>query len=236
MNARVISIGALAAHPLWNEREDVRTGHATTTLVRAGDAVILIDPGLPAPALRARLSERAGLQPGDVTHVFMTTFSPENRRGIELFDKAEWLIAERERESVGVPLASSLARLAESAAAAKAAGETMAEDHGVMLRVVQRDVATLQRCKAAPDSLARGVDLFPLPGVTLGLTGILLAEPTRTTLICGDAIPTVEHLEQGKVLPSCDDREQAQESFKEAIEIADVLVLGRDNWVLNQTR
>lgn len=236
MNARVISIGALAAHPLWNEREDVRTGHATTTMVRAGDAVILIDPGLPAAALQARLSERAGLKPSDITHVFMTSFSPENRRGIELFDKAEWLVSERERESVGVPLASSLARLAESAAAARAAGEEMAEDHDVMLRVVQRDVAILQRCQASPDSLARGVDLFPLPGVTLGLTGVLLAEPTRTTLICGDAIPTVEHLEQGKVLPSCDDREIAQESFKEAIEIADVLVLGRDNWVLNQTR
>jgi glyoxylase-like metal-dependent hydrolase (beta-lactamase superfamily II) len=236
MESRVISIGALSAHPLWNEKQAVRTGHATTTLVRAGDAVILIDPGLPAPALQARLAERAGLTPADITHVFMTTFSPENRRAVELFAQAEWLISERERESVGVPLISSLARLAESAKAAKDAGEELAEDHDVMLQIVQRDVAVLQKCKAAPDSLAKGVDLFPLPGVTLGLTGILLAEPTRTTLICGDAIPTAEHLEQGKVLPSCDDREMAQESFKEAIEIADVLVLGRDNWVLNQTR
>ena len=30
---RIISIGTLAAHPLWEERNDVRTGHATTTLI-----------------------------------------------------------------------------------------------------------------------------------------------------------------------------------------------------------
>ncbi|MEO1511313.1 MAG: hypothetical protein AAFU70_04495, partial [Planctomycetota bacterium] len=58
----------------------------------------------------------------------------------------------------------------------------------------------------------------------------------ETTLVCGDAIPTIEHLEQGKVLPSADDAERAQESFREAVEIADVLVLGRDNLVVNPLR
>jgi len=236
MDLRVISIGALGAHPLRNEREAVRTGHATTSLIRAGDAVILVDPGLPGPAIEARLGERVGLTPSDITHVFLTSFHPECRRGLAIFDKAEWLLAEREREGVGVPLAQSLARLHDSVEAAKNAGEAPPEDHALMSEVVRTDIAVLQRCKAAPDSLAPGVDLFPLPGVTPGLCGLLLAEPTRTVLICGDAIPTVEHLEQGKVLPDTDDREQAQESFKEAIEIADMLVLGRDNWVTNKTR
>jgi hypothetical protein len=55
-------------------------------------------------------------------------------------------------------------------------------------------------------------------------------------MICGDAIPTIEHLEQGKVLPWSENLDQAQESFKEAIEIADMLVLGRDNMVMNPTK
>ena len=55
---RVISIGAMSAHPLWGEKLDVRPGHATTTLVTSGDAKILVDPSLPAQALEARLSER----------------------------------------------------------------------------------------------------------------------------------------------------------------------------------
>jgi glyoxylase-like metal-dependent hydrolase (beta-lactamase superfamily II) len=236
MDFRVISLGALAAHPLWNERAPARTGHATTTLVRSKDAVVLVDPGLPAPAVAARLSERAGLRPSDITHVFLTSFHPDCRRGIEAFDRAEWLISQAEREAVGVPIAQGLARLAETARSLADAGEEVPEDQAAMVEVLQRDVALLQRCRPAPDSLAPGVDLFPLPGVTPGLTGLLLAEPRRTVLIAGDAIPTIEHLEQGKVLPDCHDRELAQESFKEAIEIADVLVLGRDNWVIGPGR
>ena len=46
MQFRVISIGASASHALWNEREAVRTGHATTTLIQSGDRTILVDPGL----------------------------------------------------------------------------------------------------------------------------------------------------------------------------------------------
>ena len=51
-----------------------------------------------------------------------------------------------------------------------------------------------------------------------------------------DAVATLEHLQQGKVLPHCANLEQAQESFREAIEIADVLIPGRDNIVLNPMR
>jgi glyoxylase-like metal-dependent hydrolase (beta-lactamase superfamily II) len=236
MDIRILSIGALASHPLWDERHPVRTGHSTTTLIQAGDAKIIVDPGLPGPALKARLGERAGLTPDSITHVFLTSFNPECRRGIELFDKAQWLIGEKERETVGVPIAQSLARLAETRELAEQAGEKIDSDQQTMLEILQRDVAELSRCQPAPDSITDDVDLFPLPGFSMGMCGLLLAEQSSTTLICGDAIPTVEHLEQGKVLPTCADRELAQESFKEAIEISDVLILGRDNLVINPTK
>ncbi|MCA9303472.1 MAG: MBL fold metallo-hydrolase [Phycisphaerales bacterium] len=236
MDLRIVSIGTLAAHPLWDERGPVRTGHATTTLVQSEGANILIDPGLPAPALNARLSERTKLRPKDITHVFLTSFNPECRRGIELFDRAKWLLSEKERETIGVPLATSLARLAETRDMAESSGEEFGEDQQGMLAVLQRDVAILARCEAAADSIAPGVDLFPLPGFSAGLCGVLVNEPTRTTLVCGDAIPTLEHLMQGKVLPTCADREQALESYQEAVEIADVLVLGRDNLVMSPTK
>lgn len=236
LDIRVISIGALSAHPLWNERNPVRTGHSTTTLVRSGDAVIIVDPGLPPPALKARLGERAGIGPESVTHVFLTTFTPEARRGIALFDRAKWLISERERELVGVPIAQSLTRLVQSRQAASAADEAFHEDQQTMLEVLERDLAVLSRCEPAPDSLAQDVDLFPLPGYSAGTCGLLLSERAQTTLICGDAIPTAEHLHQGKVMPGCADRQQAQESFTEAVEIADVLILGRDNLTVNPTR
>ncbi len=55
---RIISIGTLAAHPLWNEKGQARTGHATTTLIRTGDAIILVDPSLPTPAIRDEMPQR----------------------------------------------------------------------------------------------------------------------------------------------------------------------------------
>jgi glyoxylase-like metal-dependent hydrolase (beta-lactamase superfamily II) len=216
MELRVISIGTLAANPLWNEKGAVRTGHATCTLIKAGKRNILVDPGLPSTVLAARLSERTGMRPADITHVFMTTFKPETMRGVMTFEKAVWWISQDEREGVGVPLVGALHKAA-------ADGDDELKKH------LEQDVAVLRRCEVAPDHLAEGVDLFPLPGVTPGCCGLLCTTPRSTTLICGDAIPTVEHLERGQVLQSAVDVMKARESFGEALEIADYLVLGRDN-------
>ena len=218
-----MSIGTMAAHSLWGERDPVRTGHATTTLVRTGDRVILVDPGLPGPVVAARLAERAGIGPEAVTDVFLTRMHIETRRGIEAFGDASWWLSETERETVGTRMALNL----------KDAAEGDDED---LVAQLGREVAIIRRCRAAPDRLAPGVDLFPLPGITPGLTGLLIPEPTRTTLICGDAVATVEHLEAGKVLSPAADADRARESFAEAVEIADVLVPGRDNVVVNPTK
>jgi glyoxylase-like metal-dependent hydrolase (beta-lactamase superfamily II) len=99
-----------------------------------------------------------------------------------------------------------------------------------------QEVGIVERTSAAPDRLAPGVDLFPLPGITPGLTGLLLPGSGATTLITGDAVATVEHLAAGQVITPCYDLEAARESFAEAIEIADWIVCGRDNVVPNQTR
>lgn len=223
----MISIGALAAHPLRGERSPLRTGHNTTTLVRAGGKNILIDPGLPEAAVVARLDERAGLKPRDITHVFLTSFNPETRRGIMAFEKATWWIHNDEREQIGVAM---IARLHEAAE----------ERDEAIKRGLEIDVAVMQRCQAAPDHIAdeKGsrVDIFPLPGISPGMCGLIVSQPRATTLICGDAVATVEHLEQGKVLPVATDVDKARESFAEAVEIADLLIPGRDNITVNPTK
>lgn len=215
MDVRVVSIGALATHSLWGEKSPARHGHATTTLIQAGDRVILIDPGLPDAVVTARLKERSGLDASRVTHVFLTSFMPETRRGIAAFPEATWWISEAEREAIGPALVDQLRR----------AGS----DDPELRAAIERDIAILRQCEPAPERLARQVDLFPLPGVTPGLCGVLASGAQRTTLVCGDAIPTIEHLERGQVLSSAANIEQARESFTEAIEIADALILGRDN-------
>ncbi len=234
MDIRIISIGTLANNPLWDERAPTRTGHATTTLIRtsgqSGELSILVDPGLPAQMIGARLTERAGLSPDDITHVFLTSFHPETRRGISAFPNAQWLISQTERETVGIPLAQTVAQLAQSKQEHETRGAVLPEDEQLLMDQLITDIELLSKIQPAPDSIAKGVDLFPLPGVSAGTCGLLISEPTSTTLICGDAIPTVEHLNAGRVLDGAD-RKQATASFSEAIEIADTLVLGRDNTV-----
>lgn len=252
MDYRLISIGTLAAHPLWGEKAPVRTGHATCTLIRSGRRVVIVDPGLPESAMVARLRERTGLGPEAVTHVFLTRFTRDTCRGVTAFPNATWLISQDEREGMGVPLVGDLTKAA-----------SIGDEE--VKAALELDVAILKRCEPAPDRIADGVSLFPLHGVSPGLTGLLLEgftdvaggaadAPTSggrgkgagrggkggrggaTVLVCGDAIPTVEHLAQGAVLQGLNmaaDYQKARESFAEAVEIADVLVLGRDNAVVN---
>ena len=224
MEYRVISIGTLAAHPLWGEeRGAVRTGHATTTLVSTGSAQILVDPSLPAAAMLARLGERSPVRADQITDVFLTTAGPDHMRALGAFPDARWYVGETELAETK----SDLTRRHE---------EARAGSDKELTGFLADEMALLGRCKPAPDRLYDGVDLFPLPGVTSGCCGLLLSLPRATVLICGDAIATQEHLVQGKVLPTCHDVELAQESFAEAIEIADLLILGRDNISLNPLR
>ncbi len=153
-------------------------------------------------------------------------------RGLRLFDRAQWWIHETERESIGLVLAETLHRAAQQGDHATPEDE----DEPNPLDALRQRVAQLRHCKPAPDRLAERVDLFPLPGATPGLCGLLLALPNHTVLICSDAVPDGQHLAQGRVLDDAANVDQARESFAEAIEVADLLVCGRDGMVLNPTK
>lgn len=222
LDIRIISIGTLPAHPLWGERSPVRTGHATTTLIRSADATILVDPGLPPAALGPRLKERSGLDPEDITHVFLTSFHPDTHRGLPLFMEAQWWISKDEREGAGVPLIGLLKRAASSS-----------EPDRELIASLQQQVQWLQRFGEAPERLCDRVDLFPMPGVSPGCCGLVVSQPDITTVIAGDAIPTVEHFRRGMVLSTCADVARARQSFADACEVADLIVPGRDATIVN---
>ncbi len=201
----------------------MRSGHATTTLISTGSANILVDPSLPVAVMLARLKERSPVAADQITDVFLTTAGLEHRRAIAAFPDARWFVGEAELEAA-------LSDLERRHDEARAGGD---DD---IAKLLGNELELLGRCKPAPDRRHDGVDLFPLPGVTPGCCGLLLSLPRATVLVCGDAIATHEHLMQGKVLPTCHDVEQAQESFAEAIEIADLLIPGRDNISINPLR
>lgn len=217
---RVISAGALAANNLWNERTPVRTGHATTTLVQSGSAVIVIDPGLPAQILAARFGERTNIRPQDVTHVFVTAFTADHLRGADLFPRATRLIHAAEHEAA-------------SAAIGFDTDEARRADNTEDLARMATFAALLASFEPMEDTIVPGVDLFPLPGVTPGTCGLIVAQPRTTVVIAGDAVATIDHLEQGLILTGCHDLEKARESLREVLEIADLIVPGRDGLTVN---
>lgn len=215
MELIIVSIGALAKHAIWGEKIAMRTSHATTTLIKTGDKNILIDPSLPAQALGARLEERSGLKPQQITHVFLTNWRPVHRRAIELFGAAQWLMHEEE--------------IAAANAALENAIDIAHRQNQPVDDIITNEQALLKRVQAAPDELADGVDLFPLTGYTPGQCGMLIAEPTLTTIIAGDAVPTAAHFSAGQVFGDCYDLAKAKESLSELYEVADMIVPGHDN-------
>ncbi len=214
----IISIGTLSRNRLWNETQDLRTAHSTTTLIRSGNRNILVDPGLPAPALAARLHERTGLTPDRIDAVFLSNFRPDHRAGLAIFAKAKTLIHELEQQAVS----QHLQRLLE---------EAPLED--IDAGVIKRELDLLNSLTPAPDKLADNLDLFPLFGYTPGTCGLLISLPTSTVMIASDAVPTQDHFLAGQVLPESWDIDKAQESLREVYEIADLIIPGHDNIFAN---
>jgi len=214
----IISIGTLSRNRLWGETEAVRTAHATCTLIRSGKQTLLVDPGLPAAALAARLYERTGLRPEQINTVFLTNFRPAHRAGLGLFTKARILIHEVEQQAVRAHLE----RMFEEAPEADI-------DRGY----IRQDLQLISSLTAADDRVADQLDLFPLPGYTPGNCGLLIKLPTASVLLAGDAAPTQDHFLAGQVLPDAYDIEAAQESLREVYEIADLIIPGHDNLFVN---
>ncbi len=218
----VVSIGCLSHNRFWNEPAPVRAPHATTTLIRDEEQTILVDPSLPVELLVHRLGERTGLTPDGVDRVFLTSFQPIHRRGLSAFDRAEWLMYEDEIEAYRGHLMQVL--------------DAEREGEPEEIEVVRQELAVLERIQPAPERLTAQVHLFPSPGVTPGSCSLLLATPTTTIAVAGDAAINRDYLEHGRAYERCNDAEQATASLGELVEIADQIICGHDNVVVCQAR
>jgi glyoxylase-like metal-dependent hydrolase (beta-lactamase superfamily II) len=196
----VVAIGSLAKNKYWREKKPGRQEYATTSLVRSGELLMIVDPGWPAEVLKASLFYRTGLEPEAITHVFLTHFDVSHFGGIGLFTKAKWMAYEEEIKYV---------------------------DAEVSAEAPERTV--IARLQAAPDKFDMGVDLFPTFGHTAGHASVLVYSPMQTMIITGDAVLTREHFEHGDLGDTPWDLVKAKESFQDVMEIADAIVPGHDN-------
>ena len=211
----VINIGTLSHNRLWGESSPVRVSCATTTLVRDEGRTILVDPSLPAEALAVRYGDRTGGKLADVTDVFCTTLRPVHRRGIAALDEAKWWAGQIEIETYR----SHLAGLLDSA-------ERLDPED---VNMIEADLALLGRFAPAPEKFTRQVQFYPLLGASPGSAGLLLAPPTSTIVIAGDAAVTAQHVQAAQVWKGCAETEAAMASLADLLELADVIVPGHDN-------
>jgi glyoxylase-like metal-dependent hydrolase (beta-lactamase superfamily II) len=213
---KVISIGTLSHNSYWNETTNVRTPHATTTLVTSGDKKILVDPALPPQVLDARLYERAGIKNKDITDVFLTTFRSAHRGALAAYDKANWYVHEKEKDYVRHFFEERYRHTK--------------DDHELQ-HIIADDLALLDRCQPAPEKLADQVEIFPSPGASAGCCGLLLTPSVGAIIVAGDAVINSDYLEHGQVWDDCFDIKQAQQSLEDILEIADVIIPGHDNLI-----
>ena len=213
----VVSIGALSRNRLWGEQEPKRAPHATTTVIWSDATTILVDPSLPAEVLAHRLEERTGMKLDQIDVVFLTTFRPVHRRALAAFAGATWQMHEPEIEAARERLTEMNARLEEGGEDAE------------LGRLVREERELVSRIVAADERLTPQVHLYPTAGVTPGAAGLLLAAPSRTIVIAGDAVVTQGYFEAGRVFEQVSDVDQARASLADIYELADEIVPGHDN-------
>jgi glyoxylase-like metal-dependent hydrolase (beta-lactamase superfamily II) len=218
----VISIGALSRNRLWGESAAVRTSHATTTAVFDEGKIILVDPSLPAQALRPVFNERTGKQLTDVTDVFCTTLRAVHRRSVTALPEANWWAHRDEIDAHRGKLAA-LLESAERISPADAAQ-------------IEADLKLLESFQPAPEKFTEQVTVYPMAGATAGSAGLLLTPPTMSVVIAGDAVLTAGHVAMGQVWEGCENLEQALETFRDVLELADVIVPGHDNVCISPGR
>ena len=97
----VLTIGRFSRNKFWGELDTqaYRDALCTSTLVK-GKQNIVVDPSLPPDEMAKTLYNRSGLRPENVDIVFVTHKHGDHYVGIELFEKARWLISEIELEDM----------------------------------------------------------------------------------------------------------------------------------------
>ena len=160
----ILTIGHLSRNKFWGERNDTayRAPLATSALLLGEGHVIVTDPSLPAAGMRAALLDAAGLAPEDVTLVFSTHNHLDHHVDPLCFPNARWFMPQ-------VDL-------------------TYLHEHWDEHKrsFPGDDWETVQRCEAAPEELAPGLKLLPLPGHTAGTSGLLFCAPEGRVLLTGE--------------------------------------------------
>lgn len=212
---KTLTLGHLSRNKFWGE-SDAAQYHsvvATTTLVQTDDINILVDPTLPVEQTEALLRLHAGLGREDIHIVYATHYHGDHRVDADKYPNAKQYMS------------------AASLQDAQAAIEEVRQGRGVPAFVVG-----LEDFLPAPEQLAPGVTLYPLPGHTDGNTGLMLAASEGRVLLAGDTIMGEEYFCAGEGYWFNTSAEKTHISILRAAQDADIVVPGHGDVFLTEGR
>lgn len=202
----VLAIGSL----VYDENNELREAHSTSTLIRAGDRLIVVDTSsrYMRPAIKTSFRQ-LGVFMKDVDTVVLTHHHGDHVSNYDFFPNAKVIM-----HSFGDD----------------ACSKSTAEEDNYTKGINKSDeldpfkVATL--IDSVREEIAPGVTLVHTPGHTWNSMSVFVKGSDRNYVIAGDAIPTEDNFRKG--LPPrinvCKDI--ALKSMKEIKGFADVIVPG----------
>lgn len=212
---KALTLGHLSRNKFWGESDDAQYHSvvATTTLVQTEGVNILVDPTFPVDQTEALLRKYTGLSREDIHIVYATHFHMDHRMDAAAYPNAKLYMS------------------AASMADAYSALEEVKQGRGI-----PKFVVGLEAFSAAPEELAPGVRLYPLPGHTDGNTGLMLDAPEGKVLLAGDTVMGEEYFCAGEGYWFNTSAEKTHASIVQAARDADLVVPGHGDWFLTKGR
>lgn len=213
---QTLTIGHLSRNKFWGESDHAQYHDvvATTTVLRTGQATILVDPALSVDQMEDLLEKHCGLKREDIDIVYATHIHLDHRVDAECYPNAKLYLSAASLKDV------------------EAAKEQIAAGSGVPSLLA----GAIELFEAAPDPLVPGIWLYPLPGHVDGLTGLLFKAEEGTVLVAGDTIMGEEYFLAGEGYWFDTDQEKTWASIQKAQKDADVIVPGHGDWFLTDGR
>ena len=202
-----VTIGHLSRNKFWGESEDqgYRFPLATCTLLQGHGEVIVVDPSLPADQMGEAMKNAVGamVKPEDVTIVYSTHFHYDHHVSYEAFPNAKWYMAPKDLQYL----------------------QEHWEDYS---KIWSKDnKATVDKVLPAPEHMAEGISLRPMPGHTEGITALCFDGPEGKIICTGDAVMNKEYYQhQESYFFASYSTEVNVESIKKLYGIPDIIVPG----------
>ena len=203
-----LTLGHLSRNKFWGEDPDTQYHSvvASSTLQRHGDINILVDPTLPVDEMENRLQRYCGLGRNDIDIIFATHFHTDHRLDAEKYPNAKLYMS-----------AESIQDVAE-----------LRKEGGAFAQIFLN--GAVFDFEAAPRQLSPGVEVHPLPGHTLGLSGLVFTSGGKKVLLAGDTIMNAEfyHAREGYFIDA--NQEKSAASMEWAAKNVDIIVPGHGDW------